>query len=53
MIYFPKCYGKGSFPKSQIKSLGMAYLCIFGEEGAALLGAMTDKWVWKLVCGQN
>ena len=22
MIYFPKCEGKGSFPKSQIKSLG-------------------------------
>ena len=21
MIYFPKCEGKGSFPKSQIKSL--------------------------------
>ena len=21
MIYFPKCAGKGSFPKSQIKSL--------------------------------
>ena len=25
MIYFPKCEGKGSFPKSQIKSL---ILCI-------------------------
>ena len=23
MIYFPKCEGKGSFPKSQIKSLGI------------------------------
>ena len=23
MIYFPKCAGKGSFPKSQIKSLAV------------------------------
>ena len=23
MIYFPKCEGKGSFPKSQIKTLGI------------------------------
>ena len=25
MTYFPKCEGKGSFPKSQIKSLYAAY----------------------------
>ena len=25
MIYFPKCAGKGSFPKSQIKSLLTGY----------------------------
>ena len=26
--YFPKCVGKGSFPKSQIKSLGQIYACL-------------------------
>ena len=31
----------------------MPYLCIFVEEVITLLGAITDKWVWTLVCGQN
>ena len=32
---------------------GMPYLCIFVEEVVTLLGAITDKWVQTLVCGQN
>ena len=32
---------------------GMPYLCIFGEEVVTLLGAITDKWVCALICGQN
>ena len=32
---------------------GMPYMCIFGEEVVMLLGAITDKWLWTLVCGQN
>ena len=32
---------------------GMPYLLIFGEEIVALSGAITDKWVIKLFCGQN
>ena len=31
----------------------LPYLHIFVEEMAALLGALTDKWVWKLFCRQN
>ena len=27
--YFPKCVGKGSFPKSQIKSLDIVFVCFF------------------------
>ena len=33
--------------------LGMPYLYIFVKEVVTLLGAITDKWVWTLVCGQN
>ena len=29
MKYFPKCSGKGSFPKSQIKSLNVHFHCLF------------------------
>ena len=32
---------------------GMPYMCIFVDEVVTLLGAITDKWVWTLVCGQN
>ena len=32
---------------------GMPYLCIFVEEVAPLLGAMTDKLVLTFVCGRN
>ena len=32
---------------------GMPYLYIFVEGAVTLLGAITDKWVWKLVCSQN
>ena len=32
---------------------GMPYLCNFDEEVVTLLGAITDKWVWTLVCGRN
>ena len=32
---------------------GMPYLYIFVEEVVTLLGAITDKWVWALVYGQN
>ena len=32
---------------------GMPYLHIFVREIVALLGAMTDKWVRNLFCGQN
>ena len=31
----------------------MQYLSIFAEEVVTLLGAITDKWVWTLVCGRN
>ena len=31
----------------------MPYLCIFVEEVVTLLGAITDKWVRTLVCGQK
>ena len=31
----------------------MPYLCIFVEKVVSLLGAITDKWVYTLVCGQN
>ena len=31
----------------------MSYLYIFVEEVVTLLGAITDKWVQTLVCGQN
>ena len=33
--------------------MGMPYLCIFVEEIVTLLGAITEKWVWTLVCGLN
>ena len=32
---------------------GMTYLCIFVEGDVVLLGAMTDKWVRKVVCDRN
>ena len=32
---------------------GMPNLRIFGEDIVALSGAMTDKWMRKLVCGRN
>ena len=32
---------------------GMPYLCTFVEKVVTLLGAITDKWAWTLVCGQN
>ena len=32
---------------------GMPYLCIFVEEVAPLLGAMTDKFVLTFFCGRN
>ena len=32
---------------------GMPYQCIFVEEVVTLLGAITYKWVWTLLCGQN
>ena len=32
---------------------GMPYLCIFVEGVVVLLGAMTDKWGRKVVCGRN
>ena len=32
---------------------GMPYLCIFVEEVATLLGAITDKWMSTIVYGQN
>ena len=31
----------------------MPYLCISVEKVVTLLGAITDKWVWTLVFGQN
>ena len=31
----------------------MPHLCVFVEEVITLLCAITDKWVWTLVCGQN
>ena len=33
--------------------LGMPYLCIFVKEVVPLSGAIADKWVLTLVCGQN
>ena len=33
--------------------LARPYLRIFVEDIVTLLGAMTDKWVWKLVRGRN
>ena len=33
--------------------LGYAIYVHFVEEVFTLLGAITDKWVWTLVCGQN
>ena len=30
--YFPKCVGKGSFPKSQIKSLTLKPSCLGDEQ---------------------
>ena len=30
--YFPKCVGKGSFPKSQIKSLVRKYLQFYAQK---------------------
>ena len=41
MIYFPKCEGKGSFPKSQIKSLS-DFVCLFGLK---LLGAQKNRLI--------
>ena len=32
---------------------GMPNLRIFVEDNVLLLGAITDKWVRKLVCGRN
>ena len=26
---------------------------VFVQDVAVLLGAMTDKWMWKLICGRN
>ena len=43
-VLLPICCNIGS---------GMPYLLIFGEEIVALTGAITDKWVIKLFCGQN
>ena len=31
----------------------MPYLLIYGKEIVALSGAITDKWVIQLFCGQN
>ena len=50
MIYFPKCAGKGSFPKSQIKSLGIVNNIGLPTSEFDWLGMKEKTYLIALVC---
>ena len=51
--YFPKCVGKGSFPKSQIKSLRVMGLKIVGRAGTHIFFSGKKLFYLKYIFPEN